>query len=112
MTVRLRALSNPLLVLSTLLFLTLQSVPALAGTSGSTMGQGVTSMVDDVIGFLTGPIVIGIATVAFILALAGAYFGGGSEAMKKILTVVAITAGIIAAPGIIMQAVNAAGAVI
>lgn len=94
------------------LFVMAQHQLAFAGTSGSTMGQGVTSMLDDVIDFMTGPIVVGIATVMFILALVGAYFGGGSDAMKKVLVVVAITAAIIAAPGIIDQIITAAGGVV
>ena len=72
------------------------------------MGQGITSMFDKVIGFLTGPVVTSFATVMFIGALLGAYFSGGSDALKKVLTVVAITAGIMAAPGIVDQVVTAA----
>lgn len=90
----------------------LYTSPAFAGTSGSTMGQGVTSMFQDIIDFMTGPIVVSIATIAFLAALAGMYFSGGADGMKKVLSVVAVTAGIIAGPGIVMQVVNAAGAVV
>lgn len=110
--VRARLHRRLLSAVSTMCLMLLVSTPALAGTSGSTMGQGVTSMIDEVIAFLTGPIVIGGATIMFILALVGGYFAGGNDTIKKVLTIAAITAAIIAAPGIVMQVVNAAGAVI
>ena len=101
-----------LMAVSTMCLMLLVSTPVLAGTSGSTMGQGVTTMLDEVRDFLTGPILIGGATIMFILALIGGYFAGGNDTIKKVLTIAAITAAIIAAPGIVMQVVNAAGAVI
>lgn len=96
----------------TLLFVTAWTSPAFAGTSSSTMGTGVISMFDRVKDFLTGPIVISIASIMFILSLVGAYFSGGNDAAKKVLTIVAITAAIIAGPGIVLEVVNAAGATI
>lgn len=88
------------------------TMPAFAGNSGSAMGQGVTDMMDELIDFMTGPVVIGGATIMFILALVGGYFAGGNDTIKKVLTVVAITAAIIAAPGIVTQVVTSAGAVL
>jgi type IV secretory pathway VirB2 component (pilin) len=85
---------------------------AFAGTSSSTMGSGLINMLDEVIGFLTGPLVLSIATIVFIAALIGAYFAGGQDAAKKVLVVAAITAGIIAAPSIMLRVTNAAGALV
>lgn len=105
-------LARHLRALPLLLGCLLYTNPAFASLSGSTMGQGVNDMFQEIIDFLTGPIVVSIATIAFIAALVGMYFSGGADGMKKILAVVAITAGIIAGPGIIMNVVNASGAVI
>lgn len=96
----------------TLVCVMLLTSPAFAGTSGSTMGVKVNDMLDEIIAFMTGPVVVGGATVMFILALVGGYFAGGNDTIKKILTIAAITAAIIAASGIVAQIVSAAGAVI
>ena len=99
--------------LGVFLLLSLLSSPAWAATGGGNqMGSGVVSMFDEVKDFLTGPIVTSVATIAFIIALAGAYFGGGSDSLKKGLIVVAVTAGIVSAPGIVARIVQAAGGAI
>lgn len=107
-----RLFSPATLHIAVVLFIVCFAMPAFAGTTGSTMGSGIVGMFNDILDFMRGPIVVAGATIAFIMAAAGAYFSGGSDAMKKILTVVAITAGIIAAPGIIDQVVGSAGAMI
>ncbi len=85
---------------------------AFAGTSSSTMGGGIVNMFNEAIDFLTGPIVLSIATIVFIGALIMAYFSGGQDAAKKVLGIAAITAGILAAPAIMLRVANAAGALV
>ncbi len=88
------------------------STPLYAGVSASNAGTGIVSLFDEIKDFLSGPLLIAIASIACMAALAAGYFGGASDAVKKFLYALGITAGIIATPGLVMKAANAAGAVI
>ena len=93
----------------------LYTSPAFAGTQGGggQMGQGINSMLQDVIDFMTSEtlaLVGGIAVVGFIVL--GMLSGGGGDTMRKVFLIAACVAGAVAAPSIIMTLFTSAGALI
>ena len=93
----------------------LYTSPAFAGTQGGggQMGQGINSMLQDVIDFMTSETLAfigGIACVAFIIL--GMLSGGGGDTMRKVFLIAASVAGAVSTPAIMMTLFTSAGALI
>lgn len=96
------------------LVVTLMTTPAFAGTSASTsrIAQKAEGTFQQFIDILQSPALTAFATIMFIMAVAGAYFGQVGDAFKGALKIAAITFAILSAASFMAQVVDAAGALI
>lgn len=90
------------------LMLLTQVAMASTGGGGSQMGSGIIDMLNEVRDFLSGDLLKAGSTVVFIICMFGAFFSGANDAIKKGLTVIAITAVIVSATSIMTEIFDAA----